>query len=188
MGHLLRAYFICKWGKIMNIDRTRGVCISGYGLRKLSLWLNNKALAEYIKLRNDIQAEINKAVEQGYDTFLCSMARGFELICAHAVLEARQKQSNIQLICVLPFKNYSYSDEWGELFRTAKRDANHEIIISEEEYNPTKYNLRNLYMIENSSYVICSWDGQNDVTAQIIHLAKKHGHIIHNLHREGCLV
>jgi len=172
----------------MCIDKSRAVCLSGYLSAEFSLWLDNKTIQEYENLRNDILDAINKAVELGYDTFLCSMGRGFELICAHVVLEARRKQSNIQLICVLPFKNHSYSDGWGELHRTAKRDANHVVIVSEEDYNPTRYNLRSIYMVENSSYVICYWNGQNDVTSQIIHMAKQHKHIIHNLHRAGCLL
>ena len=54
----------------MNLVKSRGVYIIGYRPEEFSFSLSDKAIEEYVILRDDIQDSINKAVEQGFDTFL----------------------------------------------------------------------------------------------------------------------
>ncbi|MCL2577565.1 MAG: DUF1273 domain-containing protein [Defluviitaleaceae bacterium] len=169
----------------MNIDISRSVCVGGHRPENFPFSLRNRATPEFKNLHKDIKGAINKAIKQGYDTFLCGMSRGFDLLCAQALLEARKEHNNIKLIAVLPFNNHWYVDEWADIHRIAKRDADDKIIISPENYIPTHDPRRKLFFVENSSYLICYWDGQEGGTAQIISMAKQYGHKIHNLHRKG---
>ena len=165
----------------MELDKSRTACFSGYRVEKFSFSLEDKTSAEYINLCNDIDAAIKNALNLGFGTFLCGMAKGFDLLCAQAVLKIRQEQNNIKLISVLPFKKHSFSGEWGKLHREVRNAADYEFITSPKEYARECYFLRNRFMVENSSYVICYWDGQDGGTAHTIRMAKKHGHTIHNL-------
>jgi len=82
----------------------------------------------------------------------------------------------------LPFETHSFCGEWGELHKTVI-NASAEIIVASKSKNftPASYNLRNTFMIENSSHLICYWDGQSGGTAQTIRMAQKRGHSIYNL-------
>jgi len=101
------------------------------------------------------------------------------LLC-NRLLEIKKEQSGIQLISVLPFEKHSFADIWGALHRAVRNAADGEIVVS-TNYSRGCYQLRNNFMVENSSYIICYWDGQNGGTAQTIRMAEKHGHSIHNL-------
>jgi len=151
-------------------------------LKNLSFSLEDKTDTEYIKLFTAIEAAIKNARQVGYRTFLCGMSRGFELLCAQAVLKIRQEQNDIQLICVLPYKNHSYDDEWGKIHQEVRETADGEFIASSnDDATHECYRLRNLFMVENSSRIICYWDGKQGNTPQIIQMAENQGLSIYNL-------
>lgn len=52
-------------------------CFSGYRPEKFSFILLDGQEA-YLELEARIKAEVAKAVNEGYDTFLCGMAKGFD--------------------------------------------------------------------------------------------------------------
>ena len=165
----------------MNIKKSHTACFSGYVPEKFLFPLGNKNGTEYIKFCNNINAAISDALNLGYNTFLCGMAKGFDLMCAQTVLKFREEQNNIKLITVLPFKTHSFVGEWGEIHRMVRCNADDEVIISPNNFTRGDYQLCNLFMVENSSHLICYWSGQEGGTAQTIRMAEKHSHSIHNL-------
>ena len=170
----------------MSIDKDRTVCFSGYRPDKFPFSLKDTTCEEYSSLLRDINAAIIEAFELGYRNFLCGMGRGFDLLCAKAVLDIRKdaKYDCIKLVAVLPFRKHKFSGEWGKLHRSTRDSADSEICITENGYTPKSYRLRNDYMINNSSRIICYWSGTSGGTAYTVRLAKKCGLTIHNI--SGC--
>ncbi|MCL1862032.1 MAG: SLOG family protein [Defluviitaleaceae bacterium] len=161
------------------------VCFSGYRPEKFSFSLEEEN-SGFLDLRENIETALIETLKQGYRTYLCGMAKGFDLLCGKILLEImeRNKKTDARLIAVIPHKNHDFSDEWGQLHRQLRAAAVGEVIIS-HEYAKKNYLLRNRFMVENSSCLVCYWDGQKGGTAQTVRLAKRQGHAIHNLARQA---
>ena len=171
----------------MKVNRYHTVCFSGYRPSKFSFSLDDKDGAEYKRLQAGINDAVIEALELGYTAFMCGMAQGFDLLCALAVIEIRKRKEyrDTQLIAVLPYGNHGFRGKWGESHRVIKQEADQEIIITQNEYSPNSYRLRNTYMVENSSHIICYWDGKGGGTAQTVRMAKKQGLTVHNVYNEN---
>jgi len=88
------------WRKIMDVDKFCTACFSGYRPEKFSFSLDDKNNIEYLRLERSIHDSIMQALRLGYLTFLCGMARGFDLLCADILLDIREQckeYSNIRL-------------------------------------------------------------------------------------------
>ena len=134
-------------------------------------------------LQTGINKSIIESLESGYRCFLCGMAQGFDLLCANILLDIREQYEeyrDISLIAVLPYANHAFKGGWGELHRIIKQCADEVVIIS-HKYTPNCYEQRNIYLIENSSLLICYWDGLEGGTANTIQLAKAQGLTICNI-------
>ena len=149
---------------------------SGYRPEKFSFSLDDKENIEYLRFESNLHHAIMEALRLGYQTFLCGMAKGFDLLCADILLDIREQHKqhrNIILIAVLPYANHDFTDSWGNLHKVVKACANQAIVIS-PNYTPNCYHQRNRYLIDNSSHLICYWDGQEGGTAQTVQMASKH--------------
>ena len=62
-------------------DRSKTLCFSGHRTEKLP-----KDKNEFNLMIQSLIYEINKAIMDGYDTFLFGACYGFDLICAEQVL------------------------------------------------------------------------------------------------------
>ena len=81
------------------------VAFSGYRTEKLPENID--------PIRISLKQEIANCIKNGYDTFLCGMAEGFDLMSGEIVIELK-KTNAIKLICVIPFddgreKNSTYN-------------------------------------------------------------------------------
>ena len=119
----------------------------------------------------------------GFNTFICGVDKGFDLLCAKAVIDIRRKSRYryIELIAAIPFNGHGFSGEWGRMHRLVKHHANHEIIIAPNGYTRSCYHIRDCFMVNNSSYLICYLDGEKGSTAQTARMAKESGHLFRNL-------
>jgi len=167
----------------MEINKYCSVCFSGYRPEKFPFSLEDKESDVYKNFHKKINESIIEALRMGYNTFFCGMAKGFDLLCGKAVLDIcrKIKYNHIQLIAVLPFANHGFSGDWGRLHRLVRHYAKHEIIIAPNGYTRNCYYLRNRFMVENSTCMICYWDGQEGGTAQAVRMAIESEHILRNL-------
>jgi uncharacterized phage-like protein YoqJ len=167
--------------ELMEIDKRYTVCFSGYRPEKFSFSLA-KGNSDFEDLCKSIEIALLKTLEQGYHTYLCGMAKGFDLLCGEILFQILEQSKNFtaRLIAVIPHKQHGFTDEWGEMHKHLKVAAAAEIAIS-TKYAKENYLLRNRFMVENSSCLICYWDGQKGGTAQTVRLANRHGHVIRNL-------
>ena len=166
----------------MSVDQFFTASFSGYRPEKYNFPLLDENNIAYLRHQAAIQKAIVSALHHGYRFFLCGMSRGFDLLCADILLDIKEQNElyrNISLTAVLPFAAHGFRGAWGELHRIIKHSANQVVIVS-PEYTPACYAQRNRYLVQNSSYLICYWDGKEGGTAQTVRMAQKAGMTIHN--------
>ena len=102
-------------------NKTNVLCFTGHRNEKM---LQNPEELEELKLK--IREEIDKAIENGIDTFYMGACRGFDLLCAEVVLTRKRiiKMSDpkrIKLIAVVPFEEQAI--RWRESDRDIYYDT-----------------------------------------------------------------
>lgn len=110
-------------------------------------------------LRNDFNVDnlkevINNLLIKGFRTFLVGMAMGFDLKCAEVLLE-KKKEFNIDVIACIPCKNQD------KFFKNEEKDRYQEylkkvdkIVCFSDEYENGCMQIRNRYMVDNSSVLV----------------------------------
>ena len=151
-------------------------CFTGHRSQKLP-WRFNEEDERCRDMKKALRLEIEKAIQRGYNTFLCGMALGFDMICAETVFELKKQYSEIKIIGALPCK--TQDAKWQENVRTRYKN-----ILSKldgirciyDEYVGSKCMLeRNRYMVNNSSLMIALFNGLSGGTKSTIDYAKKMG-------------
>ena len=166
------------------LNKNTTVCFSGHRSERLP-----KSKDELDELSILIYEEIDKAVNDGFDTFIFGACYGFDLMCAEMVLLRQMvvKQSDpkcIRLIAAVPFKEQSakWSKRNQELYLNIISKCDEVITIS-AKFSMNCYRKRNRYMVDNSSRLICYYDGCSSGTGNTVNYAKQQGCEIINLYR-----
>lgn len=163
-------------------NRNKTICFSGHRTEKLP---ENKE--ELDILRHMLIVEIDRFITQGYDIFMFGACYGFDLICAEQLLKRRQivryaDPLIIKLIAVVLFEDQAV--RWKEQDRDkyfnilSKCD---DVIILNKHYKSGCYYERNRYMVDNSSKLICYYDGSGGGTKYTVEYAEKQSVQIVNL-------
>ncbi len=122
----------------------------------------NKACAfsGHRKISKDFSLErlksiIERLINEGYDTFLVGMAVGFDTIC-FKVLEEYRNKVNIKIIACIPCpeqaKNFSFNDKVE--YERMLLSSDEKIVLS-AHYTKFCMHVRNRYMVDNSSILVC---------------------------------
>ena len=124
--------------------------------------------------------------EDGYRVFLSGMAVGFDMAAAEAVLRLRQLYSDVELVCVVPFRGQE------QRFSTEDKVRYHEIIdsadsieILAEHYFIACYAVRNNYLLDNSSCLVAYYDGSKGGTNYTFRRAVKSNHRVINIYESS---
>ena len=159
----------------MNRDYkvNKTLCFSGHKTEKLSGSRN-----EFNLMIQTLIYEINKAIMDGYDTFMFGACYGFDLICAEQVLIRKRivrytDPDKIKLVAVVPFEDQAA--KWKERDREKYFDilsGCDEVITLYKQYHSECYHERNRYMVDNSSRLICCYDGSDGGTGYTVEYAK----------------
>lgn len=165
------------------MSKYTSVCFSGYRPEKFpyALYPGEKA---YLALEKRIETAILQAVDDGYTTYLCGMAKGFDLLAGSIVVtlkEARAELAELNLVAVLPFKKHGFSSEpWRTLHQKVLWAAGEVVTIS-PHYHTNAYHDRNHYMVDHSSRLICYYDGKKGGTGQTVRYAGEQGLLVINV-------
>lgn len=162
--------------------KNKTLCFSGHRTVKLP---KDKDKLTY--LLQSLYNEIDKAIFEGYDTFIFGACYGFDLLCAEQVLLRKKiiqykNPVNIKLIAAVPFEEQAA--KWNEQDREkyfnilSKCD---DVVILNKHYRTGCYHERNRYMVDNSSKLICYYDGSGGGTGYTVEYAKKRSIQIVNL-------
>ncbi len=131
------------------------------GYRTKKLLKNNPSPTLLQDLKNTLIQTIEELCRKGYIQFICGMNDGFDLLAASAILEVQRYKPLIELHAAIPFigQEDNYSDQEKIIYHQTLRSAN---VVKVIYNNPTQQSdahlLRNDFMIENSSAVVCYYD------------------------------
>lgn len=158
----------------MDIQKT--VSFSGYRPEKLPDGGEDNS-DSIITLKADLLDAVSEAASCGFDTFLTGMAEGFDMLAAETVIKVKENNSHIKLIAVLPFDdNRERSERYNDIIAVAD-----EVVALSDEYSRSTYYVRNEYMVDNSSRLICYYDGRYGGTEYTVDYAQKNGKKVINL-------
>lgn len=98
---------------------------------------------------------VYKTVNDGFDTFLCGMAIGFDALC-FSVLERVKESYDIKIIACVPCNTQSkfFNKKQKKEYERMISDADEVIVVTEEYYDGCMME-RNKFMVDNSSRLIC---------------------------------
>lgn len=163
------------------MDKT--CCFTGYRVEKFPFPLKN-GVPEFNDLENKIYDAVFSLVDDGFTTFYCGMATGFDLLCGKAVIDLKRymPQREIKLIAAVPFREQSssFSEMWKKLYDIVLNESDGMICFN-EKFTKGCFNERNRYMVDHSSTVVCYFDGQTGGTANTLKYASSKGRVIKNL-------
>lgn len=118
---------------------------------------------------------IKELIKEEYDTFLVGMALGFDTICFRQLEEIR-KEKNINIIACVPCPEQA--DKFTEKQRKEylrMLDCADKIIVISQKYYPACMQKRNVFMVDNSSVLVCYKRMDKGGTVNTFNYAKKIG-------------
>lgn len=65
-----------------------------------------------------LESEIQKAIDDGFVTFISGMARGVDIWAAEIVLRLQDEGEHVHLICASPYEGFerSWSEDWKQRY------------------------------------------------------------------------
>lgn len=133
-------------------------------------------------LQEALTDTISGLIAKGVDTFISGGAIGFDLMAAKAVLRAKEKHPNTQLVMAIPCRDQHMKwcindrNEYESILRAA--DYVH---CLNERYCTGCMHQRNRFMVQQSEICITFFSGDRGGTAHTIALAEERGLDIINL-------
>ena len=146
------------------------LAFTGHRPEKLP-WGSDESDPRCEALKKQLLEAVRAAAREGYDAFLCGMARGCDLYFAEAVLEL-----GLRLEAYLPCP--SQTRAWKEADRARQTDillrcaAVH---MTEPEYTPGCMLRRNQNMVDAADALLTVYDGSPGGTGAAIDYAKRQG-------------
>lgn len=166
----------------MKITKETTVAFTGYRTAKILRSTTDPYIID------NLAAELDKVIlslyKQGYTTFCQGMSEGFDMLAAEAVLRARIQFEEIRLVAVIPFmgQELGYSKKDKENYKIIYEFSDHVEFIS-DTYHEEAFFKRNDFLLDNSSVIVCYYDGQHGGTMYTVNRAKEQGLPIINLHK-----
>lgn len=175
-----------------GVDPSRTVAFTGHRSYKIYRSARGGSPEE---IRQIITARTERAIrllyDQGYDTFLCGMAMGFDLWASCAVLSVKRDFPGIRLIAVIPFpdQDAKYSEADKILYSGLLDRADRCVCLYERYSSDTDYIDRNRMMLDHATMVVCYFSGGSgrSGTASTVSKARQRGMRILNIcgHRDA---
>ena len=136
------------------------------------------------ELKIIIGEQVDKAIKEGADTFYFGACYGFDLLCAEIVLMRKRvihilEPRVIKLIAVVPYEEQPKN--WNEVNRElyfATLAQCDEVIILNAKYHQGCFHRRDRYMVDNSSKMICYFDGSKGTPYTVKYAEKNKVQII----------
>ena len=128
------------------------------------------------KIKTFLDKQIQKAITDGYITFLSGMARGVDIWAAETVLKMKNESNPIHLICCIPYDNFEtrWSSAWQRQYTEILKNADIVTYTSHHYYNGC-LQFRNQFMVDRSARLIAVYNGTPGETRNTIEYAKRRG-------------
>lgn len=158
------------------VDRQHTCCFTGHRPDKLP-WGTDSSDPRCTALRKKLDEAVERAYRAGCRHFICGMARGSDLYFCQAVLELRERYSDVTVEGAIPCE--SQTDSWP----VAERELHHALLdqcdfetMVQHTYDRGCMMRRNRYMVDRSCRIIAVYDGMpKGGTANTLAYAMKQG-------------
>lgn len=147
-------------------EREHCCCFTGHRPEKLTI--------SEARLTALLEAEIKKAIDRKFTTFITGMAKGTDLIAAEIVLRLQEEDPRLSLIAALPYPSFGrrWSGGWSERFQRVLSAADQvECVCPRSSW--ASYQLRNEWMVSHSTLVIAVFNGGSGGTKNTLDFARK---------------
>ena len=150
------------------------VCaFTGHRPEKLP-WGTDETAPQCVALKQKLLQEVTALIKEGYDTFLCGMARGCDLYFFDTVYALKQEYPKIRIVAVIPCptqsRNWSSFDQ--ERYAKALESCDEVRVLSAFYYHGCMM-MRNRHMIERCDLLLSIWDGSGGGTGGTISYARQ---------------
>lgn len=158
-----------------NMEYT--ACFTGHRPQHLKCGFDEGNLA-CIKIKSQLLKITRGLIEKKNVTkFISGLAAGTDMWAAESVLELKEEYPNIILEAAIPCR--SQPNVWRDSLRKRHNEILRQcdtVTLLQEEYTPDCMMKRNIYMVNNSDFVVAVWNGgRHGGTANTIRYAKKSG-------------
>lgn len=157
------------------------VCFSGHRPEKLPYGGDENSLSTN-NLKSLLYKEIYDSIQDGYTDFVTGLARGVDNWAAQMVLEFKNKNAGLRLICVQPYKGYGENwkgfDRWNLAHILERAD---EVVVVCDEFRKDCMRLRNEYMVNRAEKLIAVVSNYRSGTGQTIRYAQKRGLLVRTI-------
>lgn len=156
----------------MYADKKRTVCFTGHRWQKLPFKNENDIRCTVLK--KQLQKIIIEMIEnQGITHFISGMALGVDMIATEIVIALKGTYSHITLEAALycPEQNKKWSAENKSRFDKILEQCDKVTPVSDFYSNGCEQ-IRNVYMVDCSGFVIAVWDGTGSGTGNTVRYAR----------------
>lgn len=160
------------------------VCFTGYRPEKFDFDLK-KGSKKFDILITRLEKTIISLINDGCRVFYCGMAQGFDILAAECVMKLKNTYPDIILIACLPYKQqeFGFASDWRSRFYDILFACDETVCLN-DNYTNWCFMERNKYMVDNSDYVVCWYDGRKGGTKNTIAYARKNLKQIINLNTD----
>ncbi len=169
----------------MAIDKRHTVSFTGHRSFKMTsnertLFSTSDSVSD--NLRNKLTHTLTELYREGFTTFLCGMAEGFDLLAAEAVLSLRATYPEIRLIAIIPHPGQArrFAPATRLRYEQALAQATETLLLF-EHYCPECFHRRNDYLVDHSSVLVAFYNGTPGGTAYTVRRARQQGLRLINL-------
>ena len=150
----------------MNEKRLKTCCFTGHRPGKLT--------APEEEIRQWLEEQIDRAITDGYRTFISGCAMGVDIWAGQIVLRKREKNPEIRLVCVNPWPGMT--ERWKESWQKQHEDLlcrADEVVTICDHYHKCVYKIRNIWMVDHSGRLIAYYNGTPGGTRNTVLYAEK---------------
>ncbi len=153
---------------IEDKERLCRVCFTGHRPEKMHI--------DTEKVQSALRKAIMASICEGKQAFISGMSRGVDLWAAEIVLELKETNPDIRLICAVPFEGFEkrWSAAWQKRYNEVLKKADEAHFIC-SGFSYLSYQIRNTWMVNRSSKVIAVWNGDTGGTKNTVLYAEKSG-------------
>ena len=148
--------------------RLRRCCFSGHRPEKLNAPEN--------EVRQWLEEQIDRAVADGYRTFISGCAMGVDIWAGEIVLIKRSANPDLHLIAATPWPGFArrWNGEWQNRYNSLLKQADMTVAVCDHFHNGV-FQLRNQWMVDHSNRLIAYYNGTEGGTKNTIDYARKKG-------------
>lgn len=150
----------------INNDKRHACTFTGHRPERLAF--SEKEVIAWLK------EEIERAVNDGYSTFISGMQRGVDLWAAEEVLRLKEAGENVRLVAAVPFRGMEqhWENDWKIRYRQVIGKAA-EIVFISNTPGRAAFFARNHYMVDHASRLIAVYSGGGGGTLETMNYAEK---------------